>query len=52
MYCLGIKGVKIKKYQYSKNQGKVADDKKNPLKRDFKADTVLKNLSLISHTFM
>ena len=34
----------IKKYQYTKNQGKVPDDKENILNRDFEADTVFKKL--------
>ncbi|MFW5652381.1 MAG: IS3 family transposase [Acetivibrio ethanolgignens] len=41
---LDIKSIVIKKYQYSKNQGKVPDDKENILNRDFEADTVFKKL--------
>lgn len=41
---LNIKSIVVKKYQYSKNQGKVPDDKENILNRDFEADTVYKKL--------
>ena len=44
MRRLGIKSIVIKKYQYTKNQGKVPDDKENILNRDFEADTVFKKL--------
>lgn len=44
MRRLGIKSIVIRKYQYSKNQGKVPDDKENILNRDFKADTVFEKL--------
>lgn len=44
MHKLGIKSIVIKKYQYSKNQGKVPDDKENILNRDFETDTVFKKL--------
>ena len=44
MHRLGIKSIVIKKYQYSKNCGRVPDDKKNILNRDFKANTVFKKL--------
>lgn len=44
MHKLGIKSIVIKKYQYSKNQGKIPDDKENILNRDFEADTVFKKL--------
>lgn len=41
---LGIKSIVIKKYQYSKKQGKVPDDKENILNCDFEAHTVFKKL--------
>jgi transposase len=44
MKRLNIKSIVVKKYQYSKNQGKVPDDKENILNRDFEADTVFKKL--------
>ena len=44
MRKLCIKIIVIKKYQYSKNQGTVPDDKENILNRDFEADTVFKKL--------
>ena len=44
MRKLGIKSIVVKKYQYTKNQGKVPDDKENILKRNFKADNVFKKL--------
>ena len=44
MRRLSIKSIVIKKYQYSKNHGKVSDDKENILNRDFEADTVFKKL--------
>lgn len=44
MHRLGIKSIVVKKFQYSKNQGKVTDDKANILKRDFENDTVFKNI--------
>lgn len=45
MRKLGIKSIVVKKYQYTKNQGKVPDDKENILKRNFKADNVFKKLA-------
>jgi transposase len=44
MKRLNIKSIVVKKYQYSKNQGRVPDDKENILNRDFEADTVYKKL--------
>jgi transposase len=44
MKGLNIKSIVVKKYQYSKNQGKVPDDKENILNRNFEADTVYKKL--------
>ena len=44
MRKLGIKSIVVKKYQYTKNQGKVPDDKANILKRNFEAETVFKKL--------
>lgn len=44
MRQLGIKSIVVKKYQYTKNQGTIPDNKENILNRDFKADTVFKKL--------
>lgn len=44
MQKLGIRSIVVKKYQYSKNHGKVPDDKENILKRNFEAKTVFKKL--------
>ena len=44
MRKLGIKSIVVKKYQYTKNQGKVPDDKENILKRNFEAETVFKKI--------
>ena len=44
MKRLAIKSIVVKKYQYQKNQGKVPEDKKNILNRDFQATTVFKKL--------
>ena len=40
MTHLGIRSVVVKKYNHKANQGKVPDDKKNILKRDFSAATI------------
>lgn len=44
MRRLGIKSIVVKKYQYTKNQGSVPDNKENILNRDFEADTVFQKL--------
>lgn len=38
----GLRSIVVKKYNYKANHGKVPDDKKNILNRDFKADTINK----------
>jgi transposase len=44
MKKLNIKSIVVKKYQYSKNQSKVPDDKENILNRNFEANTIYKKL--------